>query len=153
MAVLVIVLSWITWIPGLVLFAVQASLSGWQWTADNIFIANGLFLGALIWIAVLSLLSLALSAWVKWRIAAGALLLGTLFIGAGFGQAINAVLRTQQGYVIDIGHLISVIWGDLFRQEANAGFSAGEAWAALLTFLAVCLLLLMRKVRANEVVR
>jgi ABC-2 type transport system permease protein len=153
MAVLVIVLSWITWIPGLVLFIVQASLSGWQWTIDNIYIANGVLLGAFIWIAVLSLLSLAISAWVKWRIAAGALLLGILFMGAGFGQAINAVLRTQQGYLIDVGHLISVIWGDLFRQEANMDFSVGEAWIALLAFLGVCLLLLMRKIKANEVVR
>ena len=120
---LCIVLSWITWMPGLVLFFVQASLSGWQWMIDNLYIASGLLLGAFIWIAVLSLLSLALSAWLKWRIAAGALLLGTLFMGAGFGQAINAVLRTKQGYLIDVGHLISVIWGDLFRQEANAGLS------------------------------
>src|SRR5277367_2774533 len=153
MAVLVIVLSWIPWIPGLVLFFVQASLAGWQWMIDNFYIANGILLGALIWIAVLSLLSLAISAWVKWRIAAGAMLLGTLFMGSGFAQAINAVLRTQQGYLIDVGHLISVIWGDLFRQEANVEFPVNEAWVALLAFLAVCLLLLMRKVRANEVVR
>ena len=51
---------------------------------DNSYIATGVLLGAFIWIAVLSLLSLAISAWVKWRIAAGALLLGTLFMGAGF---------------------------------------------------------------------
>jgi ABC-2 type transport system permease protein len=153
MAVLVIVLSWITWIPGLVLFFVQASLAGWQWMMDNFYIANGILLGALIWIAVLSLLSLAISAWVKWRIAAGAMLLGTLFMGSGFAQAINAVLRTQQGYLIDVGHLIAVIWGDLFRQEANAEFPVGEGWLALLTFTGICLLLLMRKVRANEVVR
>ena len=153
MAVLVIVLSWITWIPGLVLFFVEASLSGWQWMIDNLFIANAILLGSFIWIAVLSLLSLAISAWVKWRIAAGAMLLGTLFIGAGFGQAINAVLRTQQGYLINVAHLISLIWADLFRQEANQDFPVGEAWIALLAFLGVCLWLLMRKVRANEVVR
>jgi ABC-2 type transport system permease protein len=153
MAVLVIVMSWITWIPGLVLFFVQASLAGWQWMMDNLYIANGILMGAFIWIAVLSLLSLAISAWVKWRIAAGAMLLGTLFMGSGFAQAINAVLRTQQGYLIDVGHLIAVIWGDLFRQEANAEFPVGEAWIALLTFTGICLLLLMRKVKANEVVR
>jgi len=153
MSVLVIILSWITWIPGLTLFLVEASLSGWQWMVDNIFIANGILLGSFIWIGVLSLLSLAISAWVKWRIAAGALLLGALFMGSGFAQAINAVLRTQQGYLIDVGHLISLIWGDLFRQEANQDFPVGEAWIALLAFLCVCLLLLMRKVKANEVVR
>src|SRR5271167_955721 len=153
MSVLVIILSWITWIPGLVLFFVQASLSGWQWMLDNSFIATGILLGAFIWIGVLSLLSLAISAWVKWRIAAGALLLGTLFLGAGFGQAVNSVLRTQQGYLINIGHLISIIWGDLFRQEADLEFPVSEAWIALLAFLGVCVLLLMRKVKANEVIR
>ncbi len=74
-------------------------------------------------------------------------------MGGGFAQAINSVLRTQQGYLIDVGHLISLIWGDLFRQEANQDFPVGEAWTALLAFLGVCLLLLMRKVKANEVVR
>jgi ABC-2 type transport system permease protein len=152
-AVLVIVLSWITWIPGLMLFLVQSSLSGWRWMLDNVYIANGILLGALIWIAVLSLLSLAISAWVKWRIAAGAMLLGTFFIGAGFGQAINAVLRTQQGYLIDIGHLISVIWGDLFRQESNVEFPVSEAWIGMFAVAGACLLLLMRKIKANEVVR
>jgi ABC-2 type transport system permease protein len=153
MSVLVIILSWITWMPGLVLFFVQASLSGWQWMIDNSFIATGILLGSFIWIGVLSLLSLAISAWVKWRLAAGALLLGTLFMGGGFAQAINSVLRTQQGYLIDVGRLISLIWGDLFRQEANQDFPVGEAWIALLAFLGVCLLLLMKKVKANEVVR
>ena len=153
MAVLVIVLSWITWIPGLVLYFVQVSLSGWHWAIDNIYIADGIVLGSLIWIAVLSLLSLAISAWVKWRIAAGAMLLGTLFLGSGFAQAINAVLRTQQGYLIDVGKMISMIWGDLFRQEASREFPVSEAWLGMLAFAGVCLLLLMRKVKANEVVR
>jgi ABC-2 type transport system permease protein len=153
MSVLLIVLSWITWIPGLVLFIVQGSLSGVQWMSDNSFLGLGVFFGSFIWIIVLSLLSLALSAWVKWRIAAGALLLGTFFLGAGFAQAINAVLRTKQGYVIDIGHLISTIWMGLFRQHGERTFSVTEAWIALLAFSAFCLLLLMRKIKANEVIR
>ena len=99
MSVLLITLSWITWIPGLVLFFVQASLSGWQWMWDNAWIAGAIVLGSLVWILVLALAALALSAWVKWRIVAGALLLGMFFLGAGFARAINAVLRTQQGYL------------------------------------------------------
>jgi ABC-2 type transport system permease protein len=110
-------------------------------------------MGSFLWILVLSLLSLAISAWIKWRIAAGAMLLGTLFMGAGFGQAINAVLRTQQGFLVDVGHLISVIWGDLFRQEGNMDFPVSEAWIGMAVFCGACLFLLMRKVKANEVVR
>ncbi len=153
MSALLITLSWITWVPGLVLFFVQASLSGWRWMFDNAWIASGIFWGSLIWILVLSLLALALSAWVKWRIAAGALLLATFFVGAGFAQAINSVLQTKQGYLIDITNLVSIIWHHLFRDGTAQPFSVTEAWIALLLVAGACLLLLMRRIRANEVIR
>ncbi len=152
-SVLFVILSAITWVPGLIIFFVQASLSGWRWTLDNLWIAGGVLLGSLIWILVLSLLSMALSAWVKWRIAAGALLLAVFFLGGGFAQAVNAVLRTKQGYLLDIGNLVSVIWRDLLRNQNEASVPAGEAWIAVLIFLAICILLLMRKLKPNEVVR
>ena len=72
LSVLAIILSWITWIPALVLFFVQASLSGWDWMMQNLWIATGCFIASWIWILSTYLLALALSAWVKWRIAAGA---------------------------------------------------------------------------------
>ncbi len=152
-SVLFITLSWITWVPGLVLFFVQASISGWQWMWDNLWIAGAIVLGSLVWIAVLSLAALALSAWVRWRIVAGALLLGLFFFGAGFGRAINAVLRTQQGYLIDLSQLVSIVWHDLFRDVGEPPLSVTEAWIALLAFTSFCLYLLMRKIRANEVIR
>jgi ABC-2 type transport system permease protein len=153
MSVLAIVLSWVTWIPGLVLFFVEASLEGWNWMAGNYWIATGIVLGSWMWILSIALLALALSAYVKWRIAAGALLLGVLFLGAGFAQAINRVLETQQGYLIDISKLTNIIWQDLLHDSGDRALSAGEAWLGLLVFAALCLYLLMKKIRANEVVR
>ncbi len=153
MSVLFITLSWITWLPGLVLFFVQGSLSGRQWMFDNAWIASALVLGSLIWIVVLSLLALALSAWVKWRIVAGALLLGVFFLGAGFAQAVNAVLRTQHGYLLDLSRLMAIVWTSLFRDATEQPFSVTEAWIGLLAIAAFCLYLLMRKVKANEVIR
>ncbi|HLW84566.1 MAG TPA: hypothetical protein VKR60_05075 [Candidatus Sulfotelmatobacter sp.] len=152
-SVLAILLSQITWIPGLVLFAVQASLAGAGWTWDHLWIAGSMVLSSLIWIAVLSLLATALSAWVKWRIVAGALLLAVLFFGAGFAQAINAVLRTQSGHFINIGYLMATVWTSLFRIENDRAMSSMEAWVALLVYCGICLALLVRKVRAFEVVR
>src|ERR1035438_735882 len=87
-SVLAILLSQITWIPGLILFGMQAGLAGPSWTWTHLWIAGSLVLSSLIWIAILSLLAMALSAWVKWRIVAGALLLAVMFFGAGFAQAI-----------------------------------------------------------------
>jgi ABC-2 type transport system permease protein len=153
LSVLGIVLSWVTWIPGLVLFFVQASLAGWTWMMSNLWIAAGIVLGSWIWILSISLLALALSAWVKWRIAAGALLLGVLFLGAGFGEAINHTLQTEQGYLINISKLINIVWQDLFHDSGDRALPAGEAWFGLLAFAALCLYVLMKKIRANEVVR
>jgi ABC-2 type transport system ATP-binding protein len=109
-SVLAILLSQITWVPGLILFAMQAGLAGASWTWSNLWIAGSLILSSLIWIAILSLLAMALSAWVKWRIVAGALLLGVMFFGAGFAQAINAVMRTDSGHFFNVAYLMGTVW-------------------------------------------
>jgi ABC-2 type transport system permease protein len=152
-SVLAIMLSQITWVPGSVLFVIQAGFAGPRWAWENLWILGSLILGSLIWIAILSLLALALSAWVKWRIVAGALLLGVMFFGAGFGQAINAVLRTNSGYFMNIGFLMGTVWNALFRVDVEHEIPVAAAWIALLVYCAICLGLLMRKVRAYEVVR
>ena len=152
-SVLAILLSQITWIPGLVLFAVQASLAGSSWTWSHLWIAGSIVLSSLIWIAILSLLAMALSAWVKWRIVAGALLLAVLFFGAGFAQAINAVMRIQSGHFLNIVFLMGKVWTSLFRMENEGAISSGQAWIALLFYCGICLALLVRKVRAYEVIK
>ena len=152
-SVLAILLSEITWVPGLVLFAVQASLAGSSWTWNHLWIVSSLVLSSFLWIAILSLLAMALSAWVKWRIVAGALLLAVLFFGGGFGQAINTVMRTQSGHFIDIVYLIGTVWTSLFRIDNDRGMSSSAAWIALLIYCGICLALLVRKVRAYEVVK
>jgi ABC-2 type transport system permease protein len=153
LSVLAITLSWITWVPGLLLFFVQASLSGWDWMISNLWIGTGIFLGAWLWILSISLLALALSAWVKWRIAAGGLLLGIMFMGAGFAAAINNVLQTQQGHLLNVSRLINIIWQDLLHDSGERPLPVGEAWFGVLAFAAICFYLLMKKIRANEVVR
>ena len=77
------------------LFILQASLEGNGWLTQNLRIANAIFFGAWIWILLISLLALALSAWVKWKPMAGGLLFGVFFVAGGFGGAINGIMRTQ----------------------------------------------------------
>jgi ABC-2 type transport system permease protein len=152
-SVLAILLSQITWIPGLILFAVQGSFAGSRWTWDHLWIAGSLVVSSLIWITILSLLAMALSAWVKWRIVAGALLLAVMFFGAGFAQTVNTVLQTDSGYFFSLGYLTTTVDNALFRMDAVRAISVADASVALLAYSAVCLGLLMRKVRAYEVVR
>lgn len=152
-SVLGILLSQITWIPGVILFAIQASFAGRNWIWENLWIVGSLIVGSLIWIAILSLLAMALSAWVKWRIVAGALLLAVMFFGAGFARAINAVMRTDAGHFFDVGYLMAAVWMSLFQVDADRAISAGQAGIAILVYCSLCLWLLMRKVRAYEVIR
>jgi len=150
---LALLLSQITWIPGLILFAIQCTLAGGSWTWDNLWIVASLLVSSLLWIALLCLLAMALSAWVKWRIVAGALLLALMFFGAGFGQAINVVLRTDAGHLFNVGYLMAVVWSALFQVDSLRDIPVANATIALLAYGAACLALLMRKVRAYEVVR
>jgi ABC-2 type transport system permease protein len=153
LAVLFFLLSLITWIPGLILFVIQCSLAGWEWTASHLWIAGALVAGLLIWITVLSLIALAMSAWVKWRIAAGALILGVFFAGAGFATAINSVARTTYGSLINLPEVMYRIWSQMFRYDANDGLEASDAWVALGVACAICAALLIKKIRAFEVVK
>jgi ABC-2 type transport system permease protein len=153
MMVLLYLLAWITWIPGLILFGIQGDMAGWDWTKDHLWIAWGVFAGLFTWSVVLSLIALAISAWVRWKIAAGGLILGVFFAGAGFGAAINNVMRTRNGSLIDIVQMMATAWGQLFRYDSGNGISAQQAWMVLAIVSAISLWLLSRKVRAFEVVR
>ncbi len=153
MAVLVYLLSLITWVPALVLFALQSSLAGWEWTRANFWIAGAVILAPLISIAILSLIAMAVSAWIKWRAAAGAVILGVFFLGAGFGSAINAVMRTHYGSLINLSQVLNTVWAGVFRQNLDTGLDVLDAWNALAGASLICLWLLFKKVRAFEVVK
>ena len=166
MSVLLILMSLMTWIPALLCFGLEGYLEGWQWMSDNVRLATGSFFGAWVWILTLSLLALALSAWVKWKPAAGALVFGVFFVASAFGAVINGVQRTNWGFVFNISHIIGVIWVQLFEGSNHttngAAFfrvAAGEAlplwtcWFALGLLCFVCLYMLARKIRGAEVVR
>jgi ABC-2 type transport system permease protein len=153
MSVLLILLSLITWVPGLILFGAQGVMGGQVWLGRNLWVAWAVFAGSWIWILVISLLALALSAWVKWRIAAGALLLAVFFVAAGFGEAINAVLEVHWGRLINLMYLFATVWNRLFRTRETFEISEASAWLMLGLICAACLALLNRKLRAFEVVK
>lgn len=153
MSVLVLLLSLTTWVPGLVVWGIQAALAGWDWTITHLWIAGALFVGLMLWILLLSVVALAVSAFVKWRILAGALLLGVFVAGAGFGNAINQIVRTDYGYLLSLPQLFYTIWSGLFGVYPENGLRVWEAWSAVGAACAACAGLLWRKIRAFEVVK
>jgi ABC-2 type transport system permease protein len=153
LGVIAILLSSITWIPGLLLFGMQWSLADAKWFTDSSWLAPAIFLSSMIWILLISFLALAISAWVRWKVVAGSLLLLVFFMGSGLGAAINAVMRTEKGAWIDIGSNIGRVWQELFRMRESATIGIEEAWTSLFCMLGVCLWLLWKKIRAYEVIR
>ena len=69
------------------------------------------------------------------------------------GKAIDTIMRTTWGAMVDIGSLITVVWCDLFKVESDVPLSPARAWTGLLVICAVCLLLLSKKLKAYEVVK
>jgi ABC-2 type transport system permease protein len=147
------ILSWITWVPGLVVFTVEWTLSGWSWAFENWKYAAGIVVGSMLWILVLTLLALALSAWVRWRIVAGGLLLFLMGFSSGFSAALNAIVRTNVGSYFNPPALVIAIASQFFGVHTDIGIQPGPALLALAILCAFCVYLLSRKVRAFEVVR
>jgi ABC-2 type transport system permease protein len=171
MSVVMLLMSAIMWIPGLLLFVFQAVLEGGGWLFSNLWMAGSILLGSLVWIVLLALLSQAISAWVKWRIAASAALVALFFIPQIFAEFVNHLFYTSWGDLLGINRVISVIWASLFHSYNRISGTAvhwenGErvvsevigipVWSAWLVVVLLCLLcvwLLSKKVRAYEAVR
>jgi ABC-2 type transport system permease protein len=163
--VLASLLSAITWVPILTLFLVQSGLAGRTWLWENLRISWATLLGAGIWIAVLTLLGLALSACIRWRLVASAALVAALFMGTAFGEMWREVLRNPWGRLANLSYLVGIVWRDLFglnlrrplaremlEDRRAADIPSWAAWAALLATCAFSAWLLNRRLRAREVV-
>jgi ABC-2 type transport system permease protein len=150
--VIFFLLSFITWIPGLLIFAIQSSLST-GWAGEHLRVAAGIMVGSLAWIAILTLLALALSAWVRWKLVAGGLLLGVMFASTGFAGAIAAVMNTSAGFYLDPAALVGIIYSNYFDIPMELGISTPAACFALTVMGAFCVWLLSKKIRAFQVVR
>lgn len=176
MTVLGFILSLVTWVPGLLIFLFQASLSGFGWLASNLWIAGAIFASFAAWIVLLSLLALAVSALVKWRVVASGALLGIFFVPSAFGEIINELFFTRSGHLVSLWATMNSIWRGLFGLfERQTGHIKGRvtnpvynneyvdivmlepplwaSWLVIAIVCAICVWLLARKVRAYEVIK
>jgi ABC-2 type transport system permease protein len=161
--VLLTLLSAITWVPVLVLFALEAGLAE-GWGAANVRIAAAVFMGSWVWILVLTLLGLAISAWIRWRVVASAALAGVFFMGAAFGEMWREVLHAPWGRLANLYYLMGLVWRSLFGlftsrsmaqemfNESGRDLPTWAAWAGLAAAAALSVWLLERRLRAREVV-
>jgi ABC-2 type transport system permease protein len=154
LTVLLGLMSVLTWVPIMLLFALQSGLAGWSWFAGNLRIAFGIVACSLLWMLVVSLLTLAVSAWVRWRPVATLAVFGYFFISAAIGSFICEELHATWGGLLDVIRLMSFIWSKLFGVEAmSQALPLPVSVAAIVAWCLVFLVMLVRRVRAFEVVR
>jgi ABC-type transport system involved in multi-copper enzyme maturation permease subunit len=160
LSVLGLLLSAVTWVPCLLLFSLQAGLAkdGWIWS--HLWMVAPIVLCSAIWILMLSLISLAVSAWVKLRIVATGVIFISFFIPAGLGEMFNAIMGTSWGRLLNLSYMFRLILAQAFRERSGLlgsvgwiGIPVAAAWGALIFVCLLSLAILNARLRAREAVR
>lgn len=150
-------LSYITWIPVLVLFVYQSYASPQPWAMSHLGVAFGVFAGSLLWIALLALVGMAVSSWVKWRVIATGAIFAVIFVPAGVGGIASAILRTKWGLLLNVPVVMSEIWQRMLGAPPFLGAQLelpnGAIAGVLLLASLGCVAVLNARIRAREVVR
>jgi ABC-2 type transport system permease protein len=152
LTVLVGMLSIVTWIPGLFLFWLQVGLAGGSWFLEHWTLGAGMVAGFFLWLVILSLVAMASSAYVKWRVVAGAVSLAFFFILGGVAEMIDNVLRVTWGHIIDPAWTVNRVWCTLLGVQAPRGPGVTAAAAALVVTILLLVAVIERKLRPVEVV-
>lgn len=171
MTAILFLLSLTTWIPGCLIFGFQASLAGFDWVRANFWMLPAIFFACAVWILTLTLLALAVSAFVRWRVVASGAILGLFFVPGAFAGVINELFMTRYGSFLSLWTSINNIWSGMFwrfeetyvTQVAGRGRRAVDlvlnepplwcSWAIVAAVCLICVWLLSRKTRAYEVIK
>lgn len=152
LTVLVGMLSVVTWVPGLVLVGLQVGLAGGSWFRTNWTLGAGMVAGFLLWLLVLSLVAMASSAYVKWRVVAAAGSLAFFFVLSGVAEMIDNVLRVTWGHLIDPAWAVNRVWCALLGVTPPEGPGAWASASSLAAMILLLALVIERKLRPVEVV-
>ncbi len=150
--VLIGLLTPVTLAPGLLLFGMQAGMAGWGWFAVNWKLGVGLLAGFGLWILLVSLVALACSAYVRWRVVAGALVMAFFFVLAGASQIVHQILRVEWSSLLNPSSAMYRVWCTMLGVEPPQGPGAVASTAALLLMALLLSWVLARKLRPVEVV-
>jgi ABC-2 type transport system permease protein len=153
LTVIVGMLSIITWIPGLLLFLLQVGMAGGWWFLANWTLGAAVVGGFLLWLLVLGLVAMASSAYVKWRVVAGAVSLAFFFILTGVSEMIDNVFRVTWGHVLDPAWAVNRVWCTLLGVDPPNGPGAAASMFALVGWILLLVMVIERKLRPVEVVR
>jgi ABC-2 type transport system permease protein len=150
---LVAVLSLISWIPGLLLFGMQAGMAEGKWLKENWEIGCAIVAGFFIWILIVSLVALASSAYARLKMVSGGVVLGFFFILSGMATMIDQIFRSHWGQAISPTWATRRIWYSMLKiSDVPPGPGVETCLLALAIVVILLILVLKRKLRPVEVV-
>ena len=126
-----------------------ANVSG----GGNAVVAWAVFAGNWAWILTLSLLALAISAFVRWGLLARAAMFGIFIVPAAMAAIVNEIFTMTWGDLLSLQASANALWNGLFRHGDDDVMPAAAGAVVLGLVCLTCVGLLARKVRAYEVVR
>jgi ABC-2 type transport system permease protein len=153
LAVLAILLSIVSWVPGVILLVFQISLAGKDWLLSNWWLIPAVVAAGWVMILFFSLLVLAISAWVRWHVMARGALLGGIVFSAMVAGALSEIFRSDWGQAVDPVSMLGFLWEALFRLEPSLDLPVWVGWTVIGGLCAACLVMLSLRVRAYEVVQ
>ena len=152
LTVLVALASLITWVPALALFALQSYLAGREWFTENLRLVFAIPISFGVWIFVLSVFALAISAWVKWKPWARIAFLGAIFVATALGQIFTLLYETWWGSLIVVSALMGRLTASCYGGESGGDGRVVRGCRGLIALAAVSLVEMYWRIRAFEVI-
>ncbi|MEM7480490.1 MAG: hypothetical protein AAF481_04910 [Acidobacteriota bacterium] len=151
---LLVLLSSVTWLAAGLVWLLNGIMDPGPFTAGQLKTGFAIAFGGIVWVVVIALVSMAFSAWLRWKIPAGAAIFATFFVSDAMAAITNEIFKTQWASLLSLRWSIVRAWEALFfsTPRADGDLPAITAWLALAAISALCLWVIHRKLRAYEVV-
>jgi ABC-2 type transport system permease protein len=153
LAVLGIVLAFITWVPAILLLMLQVLFAGsTEFLRANAFVIPAITLVSLVQILVSALSMLALSSLSSSRRFVAMMYAGIFFFTKAMKQALDRITATESWTWLSPGDTVDVLADAMFRVAAPRALPVPAAAAAVVVLLLLSIVVLERRVRGVEVV-
>ena len=152
LATLLIFLTFVTWVPGILLLLMQILFAGsLAFLKANLFLFPAITVYSAVAVLMSAFTMLALSSLSKSRRFVAMMYAGILFFTAAMYQALRGITGSRAWLFISPGDVLDVIGNKIFRSTEPQNYFAA-ALVTVVVLLAASVLVLERRVRGVEVV-
>ena len=150
---LVLLLSAVTWVPGMLLLLLQVLFAGnFTFLRANLFVIPAITLFSAVLVLLSAFAMLALSSLSKSRRFVAMMYAGLIFFTAAMYQALRGMTSSRAWAVISPEDVLDVVGAVVFRSPGTPAIPMWGALLVILLLMAASLWILERRVRGVEVV-